>query len=53
MADVLIVATGIPQLITADMVKEGAAVIDVGISRIKDPLTGQSKIVGDVDFDSK
>lgn len=53
MADILIVATGIPQLITADMVKEGATVIDVGISRIKDPLSGKSKIVGDVDFDSK
>lgn len=53
MADILIVATGIPNLITADMVKEGAAVIDVGITRIKDPATGMSKIVGDVDFDSK
>lgn len=53
MADILIVATGIPNLITADMVKEGAAVIDVGITRIKDPATGKSKIVGDVDFDSK
>lgn len=51
MADILIVATGIPQLITTDMVKEGAAVIDVGITRIKDSATGKSKIVGDVDFD--
>ncbi|KFM61770.1 Bifunctional methylenetetrahydrofolate dehydrogenase/cyclohydrolase, mitochondrial, partial [Stegodyphus mimosarum] len=51
MADILVVATGIPHLITADMVKEGAAVIDVGITRIKDPQTGKSKLVGDVDFD--
>ncbi|XP_055925782.1 bifunctional methylenetetrahydrofolate dehydrogenase/cyclohydrolase, mitochondrial-like [Argiope bruennichi] len=51
MADILVVATGIPHLITADMVKEGVAVIDVGISRIKDPVTGKSKLVGDVDFD--
>ncbi|KAF8789528.1 Bifunctional methylenetetrahydrofolate like protein [Argiope bruennichi] len=50
-ADILVVATGIPHLITADMVKEGVAVIDVGISRIKDPVTGKSKLVGDVDFD--
>ncbi|CAL1295204.1 unnamed protein product [Larinioides sclopetarius] len=51
MADILVVATGIPHLITADMVKEGVAVIDVGISRIKDSVTGKSKLVGDVDFD--
>ncbi|GBN37246.1 Bifunctional methylenetetrahydrofolate dehydrogenase/cyclohydrolase, mitochondrial [Araneus ventricosus] len=51
MADILVVATGIPHLITADMVKEGVAIIDVGISRIKDPVTGKSKLVGDVDFD--
>ncbi|KAG8177406.1 hypothetical protein JTE90_020435 [Oedothorax gibbosus] len=51
MADILVVATGIPRLITADMVKEGAAVIDVGISRIKDPRTGRSTLVGDVDFE--
>ncbi|XP_054713833.1 bifunctional methylenetetrahydrofolate dehydrogenase/cyclohydrolase, mitochondrial-like [Uloborus diversus] len=50
-ADILVVATGIPHLITADMVKEGVAVIDVGISRIKDPVSGQSRLVGDVDFD--
>lgn len=42
---------GIPKLITADMVKEGAAVIDVGINHIHDPLTGKTKLVGDVDFE--
>lgn len=51
LADILVVATGIPHLITADMIKEGACVIDIGITRIKDPVTGKSKLVGDVDFD--
>lgn len=35
------------------MVKEGAAVIDVGINRVQDPVTGKSKLVGDVDFEGK
>ena len=47
-ADILVVAIGVPKLITGDMVKEGVAVIDVGISH--DPETG--KLSGDVDFDS-
>lgn len=47
-ADILIVAVGKSRLITKDMVKEGAVVIDVGINR--DPLT--NKLCGDVDFDS-
>ncbi|XP_035756179.1 probable bifunctional methylenetetrahydrofolate dehydrogenase/cyclohydrolase 2 isoform X1 [Egretta garzetta] len=51
LADIVIVAAGIPKLITADMVKEGAAVIDVGINHIHDPLTGKTKLVGDVDFE--
>ncbi|XP_042652269.1 probable bifunctional methylenetetrahydrofolate dehydrogenase/cyclohydrolase 2 isoform X5 [Tyto alba] len=50
LADIVIVAAGIPKLITTDMVKEGAAVIDVGINHIHDPLTGKTKLVGDVDF---
>uniref|UniRef100_A0A3P9APH9 methenyltetrahydrofolate cyclohydrolase n=1 Tax=Esox lucius TaxID=8010 RepID=A0A3P9APH9_ESOLU len=41
---------GVPGLITADMVKEGAAVIDVGINRVRDPITGKLRLVGDVDF---
>ena len=45
--------SGIPKLITSDMVKEGAAVIDVGINHIHDPLTGKTKLVGDVDFEGK
>ncbi len=46
-ADILVVATGRPRMITADMVKEGAVVIDVGINRLPD-----GKLVGDVDFES-
>lgn len=45
-ADILITAVGKPHFITADMVKEGAIVIDVGINRVED------KIVGDVDFEN-
>ncbi|HWQ37678.1 MAG TPA: bifunctional methylenetetrahydrofolate dehydrogenase/methenyltetrahydrofolate cyclohydrolase FolD [Burkholderiales bacterium] len=46
LADILVVATGKPRMITADMVKPGACVIDVGINRLPD-----GKLVGDVDFD--
>lgn len=45
-ADILVVAIGRPRFVTADMVKQGAAVIDVGVNR--DPETG--KLCGDVDF---
>ena len=45
-ADILIAAAGVPNIVKADMVKEGAYVIDVGTSRVDD------KIVGDVDFNS-
>lgn len=44
---------GVPGLITADMVKEGAVVIDVGINRIQDPNTGKLRLIGDVDFDGE
>jgi len=50
-ADILIVAVGVAGLIKGDMIKPGAAVIDVGINRVKDPETGKSKTVGDVAFD--
>uniref|UniRef100_A0A3B4G8W3 Bifunctional methylenetetrahydrofolate dehydrogenase/cyclohydrolase, mitochondrial-like n=1 Tax=Pundamilia nyererei TaxID=303518 RepID=A0A3B4G8W3_9CICH len=50
-ADIIVAAAGIPNLITADMIKEGAAVIDVGINRVQDPVTGKSRLVGDVDFE--
>lgn len=52
MADILIVAVGKPGLITADMVKPGATVIDVGVNRIEDEGTGGTRIVGDVDFEA-
>ena len=52
MADILIVAVGVHNMITADMVKEGAVVIDVGMHRIKDETkkTGYH-LAGDVDFE--
>ncbi len=51
-ADILIVALGQPEFVTADMVKEGAVVIDVGITRVKSDQTKSGwKLVGDVKFD--
>lgn len=52
-ADIIVTATGVPGLIRADMVKPGAAIIDVGITRVKDEVTGKSKLVGDVDYDGE
>ena len=51
-ADILIVAAGKPKAITADMVKEGAVVIDVGVNRIGKTAEGKAILAGDVDFDS-
>ena len=52
-ADVIIAAIGIPFFLKADMVKEGAIVIDVGINRIEDASKKSgSRLVGDVDFDA-
>ena len=52
-ADVVIAAVGRPRMITGDMIKPGAVVVDVGINRIDDPSHPKgSRIVGDVDFDS-
>ncbi|MBD2077330.1 bifunctional methylenetetrahydrofolate dehydrogenase/methenyltetrahydrofolate cyclohydrolase FolD [Phormidium sp. FACHB-592] len=50
-ADVLVVAVGRPALITAEMVKPGAIVVDVGMNRVTD-ATGKARLVGDVDFAS-
>ena len=50
-ADILIAAVGIPQMITADMVKPGAVVVDVGINRVTDS-SGKSHLVGDVHFET-
>ncbi|MEM9782123.1 MAG: bifunctional methylenetetrahydrofolate dehydrogenase/methenyltetrahydrofolate cyclohydrolase FolD [Pseudomonadota bacterium] len=53
-ADILVAAVGRPQMVTADYVKPGAVVIDVGINRIPAPEKGEGKtrIVGDCDYDS-
>ncbi len=49
-ADILVAAVGRPNMLDARFIKPGAIVIDVGINRIVDPVTGKSKLVGDVDF---
>ena len=52
-ADILIAAIGKPRFVTADFVREGAVVIDVGINRIADPSTKSGyRLTGDVDFDA-
>lgn len=52
-ADILIVAIGKPRFVTADMVKDGAVVIDVGTNRVDDPTHPKgSRLVGDVDFEN-
>lgn len=51
-ADIIIVAAGSPNLVTASMVKPGATVIDVGINRVNDPSSPRGyRLVGDVDFE--
>src|SRR5512139_3487195 len=51
-ADILIVAAGRPKAVTADMVKEGAVVIDVGVNRIGMSKEGKAILCGDVDFET-
>lgn len=52
-ADIVIAAAGRPGTITADMIKEGAVVIDVGVNRIEDSSSKKGyRLVGDVDFDA-
>lgn len=52
-ADIIIVAAGSPKLLTADMVKEGTTVIDVGINRIEDASSPRGyRLVGDVDYEN-
>ena len=51
-ADILIVAAGRPKAITADMVKDGVVVIDVGVNRIGKTAEGKAILCGDVDFDA-
>ena len=47
-ADIVVAAAGVPNIITADMVKPGAAVLDVGVSRVVDAESGTSRVAGDV-----
>ena len=51
-ADIIIAAAGVPKMITADMVKDGVVVIDVGGNRIGKSSSGKAILAGDVDFDS-
>ena len=51
-ADIVITAAGSPNLLTQEMVKPGAIVVDIGINRIFDRETGKSRLVGDVDFEN-
>ncbi|WP_372808198.1 bifunctional methylenetetrahydrofolate dehydrogenase/methenyltetrahydrofolate cyclohydrolase FolD [Pontiella sp.] len=52
-ADIIIAASGWPNTVTADMVKEGAVVIDVGVNRVEDASRERGyRLVGDVDFDA-
>jgi methylenetetrahydrofolate dehydrogenase (NADP+)/methenyltetrahydrofolate cyclohydrolase len=51
-ADILVAAIGKAKAVTADMVREGTVVADVGVNFIPDPATGKNKQVGDVDFEA-
>ncbi len=52
-ADLVVAAIGQPRFVTADMVKEGAIIVDVGMNRIADPTRKSgTRLVGDVDFDA-
>jgi len=50
-ADILVAAAGRPRVVTADMVREGAVVIDVGVNRVGTTSSGKAKLCGDVDFE--
>jgi methylenetetrahydrofolate dehydrogenase (NADP+)/methenyltetrahydrofolate cyclohydrolase len=51
-ADIVIVAAGVPRVVTGEMVKEGVIAVDVGINAVHDPETGKTRLVGDLDFES-
>jgi methylenetetrahydrofolate dehydrogenase (NADP+) / methenyltetrahydrofolate cyclohydrolase len=51
-ADILVVAAGVPGIVTGEMVKDGVIAIDVGINAVKDEETGKTRLVGDLDFES-
>ncbi len=49
-ADIVVAAIGRPNCITAEMIRPGTVVIDVGVNQVNDPETGAPRLVGDVDF---
>jgi methylenetetrahydrofolate dehydrogenase (NADP+) / methenyltetrahydrofolate cyclohydrolase len=52
-ADILVAAMGVPKAITADMIREGCVVIDVGVNRVEDPTHPKGyRLVGDCDFEA-
>ena len=51
-ADIIIAEVGVPKMVTADMVKDGVVVIDVGVNRIGMSESGKAILAGDVDFDA-
>jgi methylenetetrahydrofolate dehydrogenase (NADP+) / methenyltetrahydrofolate cyclohydrolase len=51
-ADIVIVAAGVPGVVNGEMVKEGVIAVDVGINPVRDPETGKTRLVGDLDFES-
>lgn len=51
-ADILVAAVGRAEFITADMIKPGAVVIDVGINRVENSETGKARLVGDIAFEA-
>ena len=51
-ADIIIAAVGVPKMVTADMVKDGVAIIDVGVNRIGKTESGKAILAGDVDFEA-
>ncbi len=52
-ADIVVAAMGAPKAITADMIREGAVVIDVGVNRVEDPTAAKGfRLVGDCDFEA-
>jgi len=51
-ADIIIAAVGVPKMVTADMVKDGVVIIDVGVNRIGMNESGKAILAGDVDFDA-
>ncbi|KAA9394672.1 bifunctional methylenetetrahydrofolate dehydrogenase/methenyltetrahydrofolate cyclohydrolase [Kocuria coralli] len=48
-ADVVVAAAGQPHMVTAGQIKEGAVLLDVGVSRVEDPATGRKRLTGDID----